>query len=185
MSVKMLKNSIRGWLPEDVYVISAHKPTKSRLKRHICMTLTLVMVIALVFFSIFTLFSSGTITAFIRATNPERDITSLGYYKMTNSSSVVEVGDVIEVQTSVQWLGFSPERGNSPEFERRVEIVDPYPESSFQLISGTNELQYNGYGRESQLTYLLKVIDNTADPNELSIPKLYLDGTEILFGTKK
>jgi hypothetical protein len=105
---------------------------------------------------------------------------------MTNSSTVVEVGDVIEVQTSVNWLGFSPERGNSPEFERRVEIVDPYSKSNFQLIGGTNELQYSGYGRESQLTYLLKVIDNTAtDPNELSIPKLYLDGTEILFGTKK
>ncbi len=67
-----------------------------------------------------------------------------------------------------------------PEFTREVKIVDPFPESSFQLAGGNNSWDYIGGGGGKQFKYLLKVTDGDSASIELSNPRLYLDSTEIL-----
>jgi hypothetical protein len=93
--------------------------------------------------------------------------------------STANVGDVVEVKTHVYWHGHV-----FPEFKRQVKIIDAYPESKFQLVSGNNTCQYNGSGGGEQFTYLLKVIGNDTQPIKLPKPRLYIDGFEIpLSGT--
>lgn len=65
-----------------------------------------------------------------------------------------------------------------------MKIIDPYPESNFELVGGSNTYQYSGYGGGDQFKYLLKVIGDGAVSVELPNPRLYLDKAEIpLTGT--
>jgi hypothetical protein len=157
---KDLENRIRGWLPKEPIAAYQNKPLKPRWKKPAWIALALVAVVAL---SFFVYRSAQTL---IYYTNPQADITSAYFEKSTNCSTA-KVGDAVEIQVSVYWHGHVV-----PEFKRQVEIVDPYPESSFQLVSGSNTLQYSGYGGSNQFQYLLKVIGDDVAAVESIKPRL-------------
>jgi hypothetical protein len=173
---KSWKNQIRGWVSKESIRAYAHKP-KPRWKRPIWVAFGLIGVVFLAFFAF------RGIQTLIFYTNPQADVTASYYGKALNCTSA-RVGDVVEVSVYVYWHGHV-----FPEFKRQVEIIDPYPESNFELINGNesnfgrlshvNTLQYSGYGGMAQLKYQLKVIGNDIESLELPKPKLYLDNTEI------
>ena len=173
MSIKrFLENQIRGWLPKEPIAAYANKPLKPRWKKPTLIALTLVAVIALAFFVY------RGVQIFINYSNPQADVTA-SYFDKSLNCSTANVGDVVEVKTRVYWHGHV-----FPEFKRQVNIIDPYSESNFELVSGNNTRQYNGYGGGDQFTYLLKVTGNDTQSVELPKPRLYLDGSEIpLMGT--
>ena len=172
-----LEKQVRGWLPKESSIAYVHKQLKPRWRRPVWLALSLVAVVALAFFAY------RGVQTLIFYTDPQADVTASYYGKALNCTSA-RVGDVVEVSVYVYWHGHVV-----PEFKRQVEIIDPYPESNFELISGNesnfgllsfnNTLQYSGSGGMAQLKYQLKVIHNDIETIELPKPKLYLDGTEI------
>jgi hypothetical protein len=176
-TLKALEKRFRGWIPKKPIAAYATKPLKPRWKRPAWIALTLVAVVALSFFAY------RGVQILIFYADPQADVTASHYGKALNCTSA-RVGEVVEVSIYVYWHGHVV-----PEFKRQVEIIDPYPESNFELISGdessfgrlshNNTLQYSGYGGMAQLMYQLKVIGNDIESVELSKPRLYLDGTEI------
>jgi hypothetical protein len=118
------------------------------------------------------------VQTYIRYSNPQADVTA-SYFEKTANCSTANVGDVVEVNVRVYWHGYV-----IPEFRREVKIIDPYPESNFELIDGNNTYGYSGCGGGDHFTYLLEVIGDGALSIELPKPRLYLDNTEIpLTGT--
>ena len=165
--LRYLEKRIRGWLPKEPSRAVAQKTLKPRWRNPYWITLTLVVAVALagiVYFGVNT---------FLRYSNPVMDITA-SYYEKTVNGTTVDVGDVVEVRVLVGWHGYV-----IPEFKRDVKVVDPFPESRFALVNGTNVYEYKGYGGSDQFTYHLRVI---ADEGvvELPKPRLYLDDVEIL-----
>jgi hypothetical protein len=170
--LKNLIYRIRGWVPKEPFAAYTSKPLKPRWKRPAWIALTLITIVALSFFAY------KGIQTLIFYTNPQADVTA-SYYEKSLNCSTANVGDIIEVQTSVYWHGHV-----FPEFKRQVNITDAFPENNFQLISGNNTRQYNGYGGGEQITYLLKVISTDSSSIEFPKPVLYLDGAEMsLTGT--
>jgi hypothetical protein len=169
---KSLENRIRGWLPKEPITAYANKPLKPRWRKPTWIALTLVAVIALAFATY-----TGVQT-YLRYSNPQADVTA-SYYEKSLNCTTASVGDIIEVKVLVGWHGYV-----IPEFKREVKIIDPYPESNFELVGGSNTYQYSGYGGGDQFKYLLKVIGDGAVSVELPNPRLYLDKAEIpLTGT--
>lgn len=164
---RFLENHLRGWLPKEPIAAYANKPLKPRWKKPAWFALTLVAVIALSFFAY------RGVQTLIYYSIPQTDITA-AYFEKSLNCSTANVGDVVEVQVRVYWHGHV-----FPEFKRQVEIVDSYPENSFELISGNNTLKYSGGGGDNHFTYLLKAIGSDIESIELSKPRLYLDNTEI------
>lgn len=172
MNLKHLEKRIRGWLPKEPSMALASKTLKPRWRNPYWITLTLAIVIAI---SAAT-FSGATI---VRYANPLADVTA-SYYEKTVNSTTARVGDVVEVNVFVYWHGYI-----IPEFKRNVKIIDPFPESYFNLASEneTNVCESQGYGGSYLLKYSLRVAgaDGTVEFPE---PRLYLDGVEIpLIGT--
>jgi hypothetical protein len=164
---KSLKNRIRGWIPQEPIAVYANKPLKPRWKKPAWIALTLITVVAAAFFA----YRSALI--YINYSNPPADVTA-SYFDKSLNCTTADVGDIVEVQTRVYWHGHV-----FPEFKRQVNIVDAFPEDSFQLVDGNNTLQYNGYGGGDQIIYNLKVISADNSPVELPNPRLYIDGFEI------
>jgi len=165
-----LKNTIckiRGWIPKEPFAAYTSTSLKPRWKRPVWIAVTLITIVALSFFAY------KGIQTFIFYTNPQADVTA-SYYEKSLNCSTANIGDIIEVQTRVYWHGHV-----FPEFKRQVNLTDAFPENNFQLISGNNTRQYNGYGGGEQITYLLKVIGNTTSPIELPKPRLCLDNPAI------
>ena len=170
---KSLENRIKGWLPKEPNVAYANKSLKPRWTKPAWIAFTLFTVIVLVFVAY-----TGVQT-FIRYSNPQADVTA-SYFEKSLNCSKASVGDVVEVKVLVGWHGYI-----FPEFKRQVQIIDPFPESNFQLVGGNNTYQYSSYGGGDQFKYLLKVTKAEAGPIELSKPRLYLDNAEIhLTGTR-
>jgi hypothetical protein len=161
------KKSLRGWLPKQPIAACQTKPLKTRWRNPAWIVFALIVIVALSFFVY------KGIQTLIFYTNPQADITA-SYYERSLNCSTANIGDIVEVQTGVYWHGHV-----FPEFKRQVNITDSFPEGSFQLVSGNNTRQYNGYGGGNQIVYLLKVIGNTTSPIELPKPILCLDNIEI------
>jgi hypothetical protein len=142
------------------------------------MIILLLLVLALVLSTAFTFFSSEVYGAFIRS-NPQNDITSFGFHRSTNMTTP-KAGDVFEITINATW--FCP----PSEFERRIELIDPYPENNCRIIDGNNAVQCIGYDGEAQITYLLEVIDDNPDTFMLADPftAVYIDGAELQFRSK-
>jgi hypothetical protein len=104
--------------------------------------------------------------------NPKADITA-SYYGRTVNSTVVNVGDVVDVKLQVYWHGYVV-----PEFRREVKIFDSFSESQFMLMNGTNVYESKGYGGSYLIEYSLKALEEGA-PVESLKPRLYLDNFEI------
>ena len=171
---KSLESRIRGWLPKEPIVAYANKPLKPRWRKPYRIALTLVALVALVALAFATYVGVQT---YLRYSDPQLDVTTSYFEKSLNCSSA-SVGDVVEVKTRVGWHGYV-----IPEFKRDVKIVDPFPESRFALVNGTNVYEYKGYGGSDQFTYELRVIAEERVV-ELPKPRLYLDNVEIpLSGT--
>lgn len=166
--MRKTKKLIRGWLPKEPTVAYANKPLKPRWKKPTWIALTLVTVIALAFVTY------TSVQTFIHYSNPQADVTA-SYFEKSLNCSKANVGDVVKVKVMIGWHGYI-----FPEFKRQVQIIDPFPESNFQLIGGNNTYQYNGYGGGNQFTYLLKVVGDNSVSVELPKPRLYLDNSEIL-----
>ena len=162
-----LEKQIRGWLPKESIVAYANKPLKPRWRKPALIAFSLVAVIALVF-AVY-----AGVQTYLRYSNPQLDVTA-SYFEKTANCSTANVGDIVEVNVWVYWHGYV-----IPEFKREVKIVDPYPESNFELVGGNNTCQYSGHGGGSQFKYLLEVIGDDAASIELPKPRLYLDNTEI------
>jgi hypothetical protein len=175
-SAKLLKNSFRGWLPQETSAKGSQNLSNSRWKRPVWM-ITVILVITLVFSITFTLFSSAVsdTNMAIRYTNAQNDLVYLGCSKISNMT-VPKVGDVFEVAVNVTWLC-----SELSEFERKVELIDPYPENNCRLIDGNNVVHCSGNGGEAQIMYLLEVIDDNSETFMLSNPftAIYIDGIEI------
>ena len=144
-----------------------HRSFHARWRKPSWIAVTLITIFALAF-----VVYAGAQT-YIRYSNPRADVTASYFEKVTNCSSA-KVGDVVEVKVVVGWHGHL-----FPEFKRLVQIIDPFPESNFQLVGGNNTYKYSGYGGANQFTYQLKVINDSPVPLELPEPKLYLDNTDI------
>ena len=169
---KSWKNQIRGWLPKEPSLSYALKASKPRWRKPTWIAFTLVAVIALSFIAF------AGVQTYIRYSNPQADVTA-SYYEKSLNRTIANVGDIVEVKVLVGWHGYI-----IPEFKRDVNIVDPFPESNFELVGGSNTYQYNGYGGGDQFTYLLKVIGADVGSVQLPKPRLYLDSIEIpLVGT--
>lgn len=164
---KRIEQQTRGWLPKESSLAYASKASKPRWRKPTWIALTLVALIGLAFVTY-----TG-IQTYIRYSNPQADVTA-SYFEKSLNCSTAKVGDVIEVKVLVGWHGYV-----IPEFKRQVKIIDPLPESNFELVSGNNTCQYSGYGGGDQFQYLLKVIGGNAEFIELPKPRLYLDGSEI------
>jgi hypothetical protein len=164
---KKTLNKIRGWFPHEPNIIYAQKTAKPRWRkpRWIAFTLIGIITIASVAFL--------GVRTYIRYSDPQADVTTAFYEKSLNCSAA-SVGDIIEVKVLVGWHGYI-----LPEFKRHVAMIDPFPESNFQLADGNNTYQYSGFGGGNQFTYLLKVIGNDTQSIEFPKPRLYLDGSEI------
>ena len=116
----------------------------------------------------------------MRYSNPRLDVTASYYEKYLNCTTA-NVGDIVEVSVLVGWHGYV-----IPEFKREVKIVDPFPDSLFELVSGNNTYTFDGMGGGDQFTYQLRVIsDGAATHLDLPKPLLYLDGSEIPYGYKR
>ncbi len=153
MNVKRcMQQRFRGWIPKEPFAAYTNAPLKPRWKRPAWVAFTLIAIVAL------SLFAYKGVQMLIFYTNPQADVTA-SYYEKSLNCSTANIGDIIEVQTSVYWHGHV-----FPEFKRQVNITDAFPESTFQRVSGNNACQYNGYGGGEQITYLLKVIGNTTSP---------------------
>jgi len=171
-NTESLKNRIRGWLPKEPITVYASKAAKPRWRKPYWIAFTLVAIVGLAFATY-----TGVQT-YLRYSNPQLDVTA-SYYEKTLNCSTASIGDVVEVNVLVGWHGYV-----IPEFKREVKIVDPYPESNFELVGGNNTYQYSGYGGGDQFKYLLKVIGEDFGSVELPKPRLYIDGSEIpLMGT--
>lgn len=144
-----------------------HKVSKPRWRKPAWIALTLVTTIALAFATY------AVVQTYLRYSNPRLDVTA-NYFEKSLNCSTASVGDVVEVEVSVYWHGYV-----IPEFKRQVEIIDPYPESNFQLVGGNNTYTYSDYGGGDQFKYLLKVTGADAGSIELPKPRLYLEDTEI------
>jgi hypothetical protein len=64
-----------------------------------------------------------------------------------------------------------------PEFKRQVEIVDVIPQT-FRLVDGNNTYQDSGFGGTYEFSYQIQPLTVGATVDN-SVPKLYLDNTEI------
>jgi hypothetical protein len=164
---RYLKNFVRGWLPKEPITAYASKAAKPRWRKPYWIAFTLVAIVGLAFATY-----TGVQT-YLRYSNPQLDVTT-SYYEKTLNCTAASVGDVVEVNVLVGWHGCV-----IPEFKREVKIVDPYPESNFELVGGNNTYGYSGYGGGVHFTYLLEVIGDGAVSVELPKPRLYLDGSEI------
>jgi hypothetical protein len=164
---RSLQNRIRGWFPQEPRLAYAVKATKPRWRKPVWIALSLIAITAVAFIAY-----TGVQT-FIRYSNPQSDVTANYFEKALNCTSA-NVGDVVEVKVMVNWHGYI-----LPEFKRQVQIIDAYPDGNFELVSGNNTHQYNGYGGGEAFQYLLKVTNGTDAPIELPKPKLILDGAEI------
>ncbi len=163
---KVFKRPVRGWLPKEPKLAYAPKTSKPRWRKPRWIVFTLIGIIAL---------SSVTflgIRTYIRYSNPQLDVTA-AYFEKSSNCSTASVGDIVEVKVLVGWHGYV-----IPEFKRQVEIADPYPESSFQLVGGNNTYSYVGGGGSDVFTYQLKVT-SAVEGLELPEPKLYLNNVEI------
>jgi hypothetical protein len=171
---KVIKNGLRGWLPQESGTTSKSL-SNSRWKCPIWIITTL-LVIVLVLFSIFSLFSSKVSddgVLFLRASS-QNGLSSFDICKTSNMTTP-RVGDVFEVSASVQWFC-----SGSSGFERRVEIVDPYPVDNCRLIYGNNVVQCSGCDGGAKITYLLEVVDDNLETFMLSDPltALYIDDAD-------
>jgi|WetSurMetagenome_2_1015567.scaffolds.fasta_scaffold195793_2 hypothetical protein len=164
---KSIENLFRGWLPKESNIAYAKKAAKLRWRKPFWIAFTLIGIIAIAGVAFLG------VRAYIRYSDPQADVTA-AYYEKSLNCSPANIGDVIEVKVLVGWHGYI-----FPEFKRQVVIIDPFPESNFQLLSGNNTHQYSGYGGGDQFTYLLKVVGNYTQSIELPKPRLYLDGSEI------
>ncbi len=162
-----LERHIRGWLPSEPHITYASRTVKPRWHRPKWIAFTLATIIILS-----SLVFVGART-YIRYSNPQADITA-SYFEKSLNCTTAKVGDTVEVSTRVGWHGYI-----LPEFERQVQIVDPYPEGIFMLVGGNNTWQYSGYGGSDLYHYQLKVINSSQASVELPKPKLYLDNTEV------
>ena len=172
---KSLESRIRGWLPKEPGIAIAHKTLKPRWRNPYWITLTLVVVVALVAFAFIG------VRTYLHYSNPAIDVAPSPYYEKTTNSTTVSIGDIVEVNVWVHWHGYV-----FPEFKREVKIIDYYAESYFSLASGneTNVYQSQGYGGSYHLKYLLRIIGQNDVHIELPKPRLYLDNDEIpLTGT--
>jgi hypothetical protein len=171
--VKMLENSLRGWLPQESGTTGSQRVSISRWKRPIWV-ITAVLVIVLASFTTFTLFSSEDDGVSISRVSAQTGLSSFEFSK-TSNMTMPKVGDVFEVSVSVQWVcsGVS-------QFGRRVEMVDPYPVNNCRLISGSNAVSCRGFDGGAKITYLLEVVDDDLETFMLSdpLPSLYIDGTD-------
>jgi hypothetical protein len=145
----------------------ASRPLKPRWRSPYWIAFTMVVLVAVVFVAYLGM------KMYLRYSNPQLDVTA-SYYEKTLNCSMASAGDIVEVKVLVDWHGYV-----LPEFKRAVRMVDPFPENVFQLMGGSNFLNYNGAGGGYQFTYLLKVINNTSISIELPKPQLYLDNIEI------
>lgn len=143
---KRLENRIRGWLPKEPSLAYAQKEVKPRLKPY-WKTFSIVIVMIVLFSITFV-----SVRTYMRYSNPQADVTA-SYFEKTLNSSKASVGDVVEVKVLVEWHGYV-----IPEFKREVKITDPFPESNFKLVGGSNIYESSGYGGSYQFKYLLKVI---------------------------
>ncbi|MCL2173292.1 MAG: hypothetical protein FWB84_06625 [Candidatus Bathyarchaeota archaeon] len=172
---KMLKSSLRGWLPQELGTTGSQRLSNSRWKSPIWIIAT-VLVIVLASFTIFMLFSSevsnGGVS--ISRASAQNGLSSFDFSKISNMTTP-KVGDVFEVSVSVQWVC-----SDFSQFWRRVEIVDPYPVNNCRLISGNNVVRCSGYDGKAQITYLLEVIDDNPETFMMSDPltALYIDGID-------
>ena len=164
---KSLERRVRGWLPKEPIVAYANKPLKPRWRKPYRIALTLVALVALAFATYVG------VETYLRYSDPQLDVTT-SYFEKTLNCSSASVGDVVEVKTRVGWHGYV-----IPEVKRDVKVVDPFPESRFALVNGTNVYEYKGYGGSDQFTYHLRVIAEEGVV-ELPKPRLYLDDVEIL-----
>jgi hypothetical protein len=167
MGIKSLQNRVRGWFPKEPRLVYASKAAKPRLRKPAWIAFTLISILVL---------SSAVFVgarAAIRYSNPQADVTA-SYFEKSLNCSTATVGDTVEVTFRVYWHGYV-----LPEFKRQVQIIDPFPENTFQLVSGNNTCQYSGYGGGDQYRYILRVISNDGASVELPQPRLYLDNTEI------
>jgi hypothetical protein len=165
---KYMESRIRGWLPKETNIAYANRSLKPRWRKPQWVAFTLVVVIALAFASY------AGVQTYMRYSNPRLDVTA-SYYEKSLNCTTANVGDIVEVSVLVDWHGYV-----IPEFKREVKIVDPYPESNFELVGGNNTYLYNGMGGGNQFMYQLRVISEGATHLELPKPRLYLDGSEIL-----
>ena len=164
---KYLQNHIRGWLPKEPSLAYAQKEVRPRWKPYrktFSIVIVVIVLVSITFVGVRT---------YMRYSNPQADVTA-SYYEKTLNSSIANVGDVVEVKVVVDWHGYV-----IPEFKREVKITDPFPESNFKLVGGSNIYESSGYGGSYQFKYLLKVIGEEAEPTELPKPILYLDNAEI------
>ncbi len=170
---KSLESHVKGWLPKETSIAYANRSLKPRWRKPQWIAFTLVAMIALSYASY------AGVQTYMRYSNPRLDVTA-SYYEKSLNCTTANVGDIVEVSVLVGWHGYV-----IPEFKREVKIVDPYPESNFELVGGNNTYQYNGMGGGNQFTYRLRVIsDGGAIHLDLPKPLLYLDGSGIpLTGT--
>jgi hypothetical protein len=164
---KNFERRVRGWLPKEPKLAYAPKPSNPRWRKPRWIAFTLISIIAL------SSMAFLGIRTYMRYSDPRLDVTA-SYFGKSLNCSAASVDDVVEVKVSVYWHGYV-----IPEFKRQVEIIDPYPESNFQLVGGNNTYTYSGYGGGDQFTYLLEVTGADAGSIELPKPRLYLDNTEI------
>lgn len=158
---------IRGWLPKEPLKAYASKASKPRWRKPYWIAFTSIVIVG----SAFATYTG--VQTYLRYSNPQLDVTA-SYYEKTLNCSTASLGDIVEVEVSVYWHGYV-----IPEFKRQVEIIDPYPESNFQLVGGNNTCTYSGHGGGNQFKYLLKVIGDDVASIELPKPRLYLDNSEI------
>jgi hypothetical protein len=167
MNFEKIRNRFRGWLPKEPIIAHAFKMSRPRWRKSYWIVFTSIAVVGL------AVATYTGVQTYRRYSDPQLDVTA-GYYEKTLNCTSANVGDVVEVYVLVGWHGHV-----IPEFKREVSIVDPYFESSFELVGGNNTYGYSGYGGGDQFTYLLKVIGNDTQSIEMPKPRLYLDGSEI------
>ena len=169
-----LTSRIQGWFPQEPKLAYAQKAlNKHRWQKPYWIALTLVSIILLGGISFFA------VTTYMRYSNPQADITA-SYFEKSLNCTQASVGDIVEVKVMVNWHGYI-----FPEFRRQVNIIDPFPESNFKLVSGNNTYQYSGYGGGEQFTYELMVIGGEARSLEFPKPTLYLDNIEIVLNGQR
>ena len=169
LDLKEIGDHIRGWLPKEPNIAYARNHLHSRLRKPKWIALTTIAFTALAFATYLG------VQTYLRYSNPQLDLTA-SYYQKSSNCSHVSVGDSVEVNVIVYWHGYV-----IPEFKRHVEIVDNFPEENFQLVSGSNILESDGYGGTYQIKYTLKVVADTFCFPQLDKPRLYLDNQATYF----
>lgn len=154
-----------GWFPKET--VYAMKPSQPRWRERRWVAVAFISVILLAFF----IYSGAEII--IRYSNPVSDVAA-SYFETFVNRTNANVGEIVEVKVLVGWHGYI-----FPEFLRHVEIVSPFPESNFRLVSGSNTQQYIGYGGGTQLSYSLEVINENLSVINLPNPQLHLDNALI------